>query len=78
MSRCEGTNTCAGTWLLKLALILLYLKQANLKADWSTKPLLQRCQELVKVIDDYPAKVQHSAIIAVKMFNLLNSLPLKF
>ncbi|MCJ8740888.1 hypothetical protein PDJAM_G00064230 [Pangasius djambal] len=32
---------------------------ANLKADWSTKPLLQRCQELVKVIDDYPAKELH-------------------
>nr|XP_023647016.1 sphingomyelin phosphodiesterase 4 isoform X2 [Paramormyrops kingsleyae] len=28
----------------------------NLKADWTTKPFLQRCQELVKVIDDYPAK----------------------
>ncbi|XP_072518460.1 sphingomyelin phosphodiesterase 4 isoform X2 [Salminus brasiliensis] len=32
---------------------------ANLKADWTTKPLLQRCQELVKVIDDYPAKELH-------------------
>ncbi|XP_053505035.1 sphingomyelin phosphodiesterase 4 isoform X2 [Ictalurus furcatus] len=32
---------------------------ANLKADWSIKPLLQRCQELVKVIDDYPAKELH-------------------
>ncbi|XP_048876107.1 sphingomyelin phosphodiesterase 4 isoform X2 [Brienomyrus brachyistius] len=28
----------------------------SLKADWTTKPFLQRCQELVKVIDDYPAK----------------------
>ncbi|XP_060791970.1 sphingomyelin phosphodiesterase 4 isoform X3 [Neoarius graeffei] len=35
------------------------IKRANLKADWSTKPLLQRCQELVKVIDDYPAKELH-------------------
>ncbi|KAG9353939.1 hypothetical protein JZ751_012063 [Albula glossodonta] len=32
---------------------------ANLKSDWATKPLLQRCQELVKVIDDYPAKELH-------------------
>ncbi|XP_048114373.1 sphingomyelin phosphodiesterase 4 isoform X2 [Alosa alosa] len=32
---------------------------ANLKADWTTKPLLQRCQELVKVINDYPAKELH-------------------
>uniref|UniRef100_A0A672Z6H5 Sphingomyelin phosphodiesterase 4 n=1 Tax=Sphaeramia orbicularis TaxID=375764 RepID=A0A672Z6H5_9TELE len=29
---------------------------ANLKADSTTKPLLHRCQDLVKVIDDYPAK----------------------
>ncbi|KAL4609237.1 sphingomyelin phosphodiesterase 4 isoform X1 [Arapaima gigas] len=29
---------------------------ANLKADSTTKPFLQRCQELVKVIDEYPAK----------------------
>ncbi|KAG5835199.1 hypothetical protein ANANG_G00269600 [Anguilla anguilla] len=32
---------------------------ANLKADSVTKHLLQRCQELVKVIDDYPAKELH-------------------
>ncbi|KAM9450929.1 sphingomyelin phosphodiesterase 4 isoform 2-T4 [Clarias gariepinus] len=32
---------------------------ANLKTDWSNKPLLQRCQELLKVIDDYPAKELH-------------------
>ncbi|XP_060746617.1 sphingomyelin phosphodiesterase 4 isoform X2 [Tachysurus vachellii] len=32
---------------------------ANIKADWNTKPLLQQCQELVKVIDDYPAKDLH-------------------
>ncbi|KAJ8408570.1 hypothetical protein AAFF_G00252050 [Aldrovandia affinis] len=32
---------------------------ANLKAEWMTKPFLQRCQELVKVIDDYPAKELH-------------------
>uniref|UniRef100_A0A3B4GRN8 Uncharacterized protein n=1 Tax=Pundamilia nyererei TaxID=303518 RepID=A0A3B4GRN8_9CICH len=30
---------------------------ANLKADATTKPLLQRCQDLVKIIDEYPAKV---------------------
>uniref|UniRef100_A0A674AK22 Sphingomyelin phosphodiesterase 4 n=1 Tax=Salmo trutta TaxID=8032 RepID=A0A674AK22_SALTR len=29
---------------------------ANLKVDSTTKPFLQRCQELVKVIDDYTAK----------------------
>uniref|UniRef100_A0A4W6BUE4 Sphingomyelin phosphodiesterase 4 n=1 Tax=Lates calcarifer TaxID=8187 RepID=A0A4W6BUE4_LATCA len=29
---------------------------ANLKADATTKPLHQRCQDLVKIIDDYPAK----------------------
>uniref|UniRef100_A0A8C8CFY2 Sphingomyelin phosphodiesterase 4 n=1 Tax=Oncorhynchus tshawytscha TaxID=74940 RepID=A0A8C8CFY2_ONCTS len=29
---------------------------ANLKMDSTTKPFLQCCQELVKVIDDYPAK----------------------
>ncbi|XP_023286203.1 sphingomyelin phosphodiesterase 4 isoform X2 [Seriola lalandi dorsalis] len=32
---------------------------ANLKADATTKPLLQRCQDLVKIIDDYPAKELH-------------------
>ncbi|XP_068171017.1 sphingomyelin phosphodiesterase 4 isoform X2 [Antennarius striatus] len=31
----------------------------NLKADSSTKTLLQRCQDLVKVIDEYPAKELH-------------------
>uniref|UniRef100_A0A8C6SWE9 Sphingomyelin phosphodiesterase 4 n=1 Tax=Neogobius melanostomus TaxID=47308 RepID=A0A8C6SWE9_9GOBI len=29
---------------------------ANLKADSTTKPLLHRCQDLVKIIDEYPAK----------------------
>ncbi|XP_037631698.1 sphingomyelin phosphodiesterase 4 isoform X2 [Sebastes umbrosus] len=32
---------------------------ANLKADSSTKPLLHRCQDLVKIIDEYPAKELH-------------------
>ncbi|XP_029286770.1 sphingomyelin phosphodiesterase 4 isoform X2 [Cottoperca gobio] len=32
---------------------------ANLKADSTTKPFLQRCQDLVKIIDDYPAKELH-------------------
>ncbi|KAJ7988477.1 hypothetical protein DPEC_G00323970 [Dallia pectoralis] len=32
---------------------------ANLKDNSTTKPFLQRCQELVKVIDDYPAKELH-------------------
>lgn len=36
----------------------MFLLQANLKADSTTKPLLQRCQDLVKIIDEYPAKVQ--------------------
>uniref|UniRef100_A0A3Q2PW88 Sphingomyelin phosphodiesterase 4 n=1 Tax=Fundulus heteroclitus TaxID=8078 RepID=A0A3Q2PW88_FUNHE len=29
---------------------------ANLKADATTKPLIQRCQDLLKIIDEYPAK----------------------
>nr|XP_057911520.1 sphingomyelin phosphodiesterase 4 isoform X2 [Doryrhamphus excisus] len=33
---------------------------ANLKADSSTKTLVQRCQELVKIIEDYPAKELHA------------------
>lgn len=66
----QSPNTCKDTWPLKL--ILIYLQQANLKADWNTKPLLHRCQELVKVIDDYPAKVQHAAAITVEIFDLLN------
>ncbi|XP_041754388.2 sphingomyelin phosphodiesterase 4-like isoform X2 [Coregonus clupeaformis] len=32
---------------------------ANLKVDLTTKPFLQRCQEMVKVIDDYPVKELH-------------------
>ncbi|XP_020775655.2 sphingomyelin phosphodiesterase 4 isoform X3 [Boleophthalmus pectinirostris] len=32
---------------------------ANLKADATTKPLLHRCQDLVKIIDEYPAKELH-------------------
>ncbi|XP_029948276.1 sphingomyelin phosphodiesterase 4-like isoform X1 [Salarias fasciatus] len=35
---------------------------ANLKADCGTKPLLQRCQDLVKVIDEYPAKELHPVL----------------
>lgn len=31
----------------------------NLKADATTKPLIQRCQDLQKIIDDYPAKELH-------------------
>ncbi|XP_073680218.1 sphingomyelin phosphodiesterase 4 isoform X2 [Garra rufa] len=33
---------------------------ANLKADWTNKPLHQRCHELRKIIDDYPAKELHA------------------
>uniref|UniRef100_A0A3P9QA95 Sphingomyelin phosphodiesterase 4 n=1 Tax=Poecilia reticulata TaxID=8081 RepID=A0A3P9QA95_POERE len=29
---------------------------ANLKADATTKPLVQRCQDLLKIIDEYPPK----------------------
>nr|XP_015221715.1 PREDICTED: sphingomyelin phosphodiesterase 4 isoform X1 [Lepisosteus oculatus] len=32
---------------------------ANLKADCMNKSLLQQCQELVKIIDEYPAKELH-------------------
>ncbi|XP_069025617.1 sphingomyelin phosphodiesterase 4 isoform X4 [Embiotoca jacksoni] len=32
---------------------------ANLKADSTTKPLLQRCIDLLKIIDEYPAKELH-------------------
>ncbi|XP_016386782.1 sphingomyelin phosphodiesterase 4-like isoform X5 [Sinocyclocheilus rhinocerous] len=33
---------------------------ANLKADWTIKPLHQRCNELSKIIDDFPAKELHA------------------
>ncbi|XP_050948520.1 sphingomyelin phosphodiesterase 4 isoform X2 [Labeo rohita] len=33
---------------------------ANLKADWTNKPLYQRCHDLSKIIDDYPAKELHA------------------
>ncbi|XP_051733697.1 sphingomyelin phosphodiesterase 4 isoform X1 [Ctenopharyngodon idella] len=33
---------------------------ANLKVDWTNKPLHQRCHELGKIIDDYPAKELHA------------------
>ncbi|KAM4740993.1 sphingomyelin phosphodiesterase 4 isoform 2-T4 [Anableps anableps] len=32
---------------------------ANLKVDATTKPLIQRCQDLLKIIDEYPAKELH-------------------
>ncbi|KAM6927700.1 sphingomyelin phosphodiesterase 4 [Xenentodon cancila] len=32
---------------------------ANIKADSTTKPLFQRCQDLGKIIDEYPAKELH-------------------
>ncbi|XP_047203910.1 sphingomyelin phosphodiesterase 4 isoform X1 [Girardinichthys multiradiatus] len=32
---------------------------ANLKADATTKHLIQRCQDLLKIIDEYPAKELH-------------------
>lgn len=35
--------------------------QANLKAESATKTLLQRCQDLVKIIEEYPAKVAAAA-----------------
>ncbi|XP_075071651.1 sphingomyelin phosphodiesterase 4 isoform X2 [Mixophyes fleayi] len=33
---------------------------ASLKADCVTKPFLQRCQDLVRVIEDFPAKELHA------------------
>ncbi len=48
--------------------------QANLKADWINKPLHQRCHELSKIIDDYPAKVWFSDLLharILKVFTLL-------
>ncbi|XP_016337268.1 sphingomyelin phosphodiesterase 4 isoform X3 [Sinocyclocheilus anshuiensis] len=33
---------------------------ANLKADWTIKPLHQRCNEMSKIIDDFPAKELHA------------------
>uniref|UniRef100_A0A8C3AHX4 Sphingomyelin phosphodiesterase 4 n=1 Tax=Cyclopterus lumpus TaxID=8103 RepID=A0A8C3AHX4_CYCLU len=35
---------------------------ANLKAESCTKPLLQRCQDLVKTIEEYPAKELHGIL----------------
>ncbi|XP_056293567.1 sphingomyelin phosphodiesterase 4 isoform X3 [Pseudoliparis swirei] len=35
---------------------------ANLKAETCTKPLLQRCQDLVKIIEEYPAKELHGIL----------------
>ncbi|KAM9813710.1 sphingomyelin phosphodiesterase 4 [Neosynchiropus ocellatus] len=32
----------------------------SLKADAANKPLVQRCQELAKIVEDYPAKELHS------------------
>uniref|UniRef100_A0A8C1FCR2 Sphingomyelin phosphodiesterase 4 n=1 Tax=Cyprinus carpio carpio TaxID=630221 RepID=A0A8C1FCR2_CYPCA len=34
--------------------------QANLKADWTIKPFHQKCHELSKIIDEYPAKELHA------------------
>uniref|UniRef100_A0A2K6F2V0 Sphingomyelin phosphodiesterase 4 n=1 Tax=Propithecus coquereli TaxID=379532 RepID=A0A2K6F2V0_PROCO len=34
--------------------------QASLKADYINKPFAQRCQDLVKVIEDFPAKELHT------------------
>uniref|UniRef100_A0A8C1FI46 Sphingomyelin phosphodiesterase 4 n=1 Tax=Cyprinus carpio carpio TaxID=630221 RepID=A0A8C1FI46_CYPCA len=33
---------------------------ANLKADWTIKPFHQKCHELSKIIDEYPAKELHA------------------
>lgn len=50
------------------------LFQANLKADSTTKPLLQRCQDLVKIIEEYPAKVLIAAFLIlfiVMLFDII-------
>lgn len=44
-------------FLLYIMNLFLLSFQTNLKADSTTKTLLQRCQDLVKIIDEYPAKV---------------------
>ncbi|XP_026090604.1 sphingomyelin phosphodiesterase 4-like isoform X2 [Carassius auratus] len=46
---------------------------ANLKADWTIKPLHQRCHELSKIIEDYPAKEMH-AIFPWLVENVFGSL----
>uniref|UniRef100_A0A8D0YAP8 Sphingomyelin phosphodiesterase 4 n=1 Tax=Sus scrofa TaxID=9823 RepID=A0A8D0YAP8_PIG len=38
----------------------LWVSQASLKADSMNKPFAQRCQDLVKVIEDFPAKELHT------------------
>ncbi|KAB1255660.1 Sphingomyelin phosphodiesterase 4 [Camelus dromedarius] len=38
----------------------LWVPQASLKADSINKPFAQRCQDLVKVIEDFPAKELHA------------------
>uniref|UniRef100_A0AAQ6A5T7 Sphingomyelin phosphodiesterase 4 n=1 Tax=Amphiprion ocellaris TaxID=80972 RepID=A0AAQ6A5T7_AMPOC len=45
--------------LMFLSFCFSFLLFANLKADSTTKPLLQRCHDLVKIIDEYPAKELH-------------------
>ncbi|CAJ0929550.1 unnamed protein product [Ranitomeya imitator] len=37
-----------------------YIVQASLKADCINKPLPLRCQDLIRVIDDFPAKELHA------------------
>lgn len=44
--------------------------QANLKADSTTKTLIQRCQDLVKIIDDYPAKVTRLSLSNISRFHV--------
>ncbi|XP_013870770.1 sphingomyelin phosphodiesterase 4 [Austrofundulus limnaeus] len=46
---------------------------ANLKADSTTKALLQRCQDLVRIIEEYPAKELH-LIFPWLMENVFGSL----
>lgn len=46
-----------------LIFVFFFCVQANLKADSTTKSLLQRCQDLVKIIDEYPAKVPANTVL---------------
>ncbi|XP_057348364.1 sphingomyelin phosphodiesterase 4 isoform X2 [Manis pentadactyla] len=48
-------------WRLpSLRLAMQWISQATLKADSIHKPFAQQCQDLVKVIEDFPAKELHA------------------
>ncbi|TRY60824.1 hypothetical protein DNTS_003159 [Danionella cerebrum] len=64
--------TCLATTQLSPGSV--YYFQASLKADWNIKPLHQRCRELGKVIDDYPAKELHAIFPCGAMMKLVYKL----